>query len=194
MEFEGNSPFQIFDDVELVGMIKDGRLDLNEFLRPRQQYLRGNLNSSKQWNLRPIYRNVQTVIEHAGRSHACLECRRLQNVKDLLERIAKLDNHTALIYAAINDIFLTMHLQQGSLEKKLSILRKHPAKNEKRMLELKKAYEASWKSLRTDLKAQRDVLAIEEDLRGSFMKELKIACERTGGNGGSSWWKGNHSH
>lgn len=86
-----------------------------------------------------------------------------------------------------------MHIQQGSLEKKLAILRKHPAKNEKRMLELKKTYEASWKSLRTDLKAQRDVLAIEEDLRNSFMKELKIGCERNGGNGGSSWWKGNHS-
>ncbi|KAF3201648.1 hypothetical protein TWF679_011266 [Orbilia oligospora] len=131
-------------------------------------------------------------MENSGRSHVSLERRRLQNINDLLERIAKLDNHTASIYTAINDIFLTMHAQQGSLEKRLAVLRKNPAKNERRMLELKKTYEANWKSLRTDLRAQRDVLAIEEDLRNSFMKELKTACERTGGSSSSSWWKGNH--
>ncbi|KAK6351615.1 hypothetical protein TWF718_004770 [Orbilia javanica] len=191
MDITGNSPFPIFDDFELAHMMEDGKLDINEFLRPRQNYLRGSLSSWKSWPLRPIYQNVRAVMEYSGRSHACLERRRLQNVNDLLERIAKLDNHTALIYAAINDIFSAMRVQQGSLEKKLAILRRNPAKNEKRMLELKKTYEASWKSLRTDLKAQRDVLTIEEDLRNSFMRDLKIACER---NAGGSWWKGNHSH
>ncbi|KAK6503566.1 hypothetical protein TWF481_008580 [Arthrobotrys musiformis] len=192
MDITGNSPFPIFDDLELANMMNGGKLDFNEFLQPRQQYLRGSLNSSKTWSLRPIYQNVRTVMEHAGRSNTSPERRRLHNTNELLERIAKLDNHTALIYAAINEIFLTMHIQQGTLEKKLAILRRHPAKNEKRMLELKKTYEASWKSLRTDLKAQRDVLAIEEDLRNSFMKELKITCERAGGNS-NSWWKGSHS-
>ncbi|KAK6520657.1 hypothetical protein TWF506_000906 [Arthrobotrys conoides] len=192
MDITGNSPFPIFDEFELARMMNDNKLDPNEFLRPRQKYLRGSLNSSRTWSLRPIYQNVRTVMDYSGRSHVSLERRRLQNINDLLERIAKLDNHTALIYTAINEIFLTMHVQQGSLEKKLATLRRHPAKNEKRMLELKKAYEASWKSLRTDLRAQRDVLAIEEDLRSSFMKELKTVCERAGGNSSSSWWKANH--
>ncbi|EGX47758.1 hypothetical protein AOL_s00083g266 [Orbilia oligospora ATCC 24927] len=192
MDITGNSPFPIFDDFELAHMMNDGKLDLKEFLQPRQRYLRGILRSPRSWSLRPIYQNVRTVMENSGRSHVSLERRRLQNINDLLERIAKLDNHTASIYTAINDIFLTMHAQQGSLEKRLAVLRKNPAKNERRMLELKKTYEASWKSLRTDLRAQRDVLAIEEDLRNSFMKELKTACERTGGSGNSSWWKGNH--
>ncbi|KAK6361145.1 hypothetical protein TWF730_004889 [Orbilia blumenaviensis] len=187
MDITGNSPFPIFSESELVHMMEDGSFDLDEFLQPRQRYLRGCLDFSNSWSLRPIYQNVRTVMDYSGRSHSCLERRRLQNINDLLERIAKLDNHTALIYSAINEIFLTMRLQHGLLERRLSILRRHPAKNERRILQLKQAYEANWKSLRTDLKAQRDVLAIEEDLRSSFMKELKITCERTGH--GWKWWQ-----
>ncbi|KAF3902397.1 hypothetical protein ABW20_dc0106501 [Dactylellina cionopaga] len=191
---EGETPPPIFEEAELVKMLKNDEFDFREFLMPRQNYLRANMNTYRRWPFYPVYHNVQMVLNHLEQFNAGPGNIKLQDVKDLLEKIAKLDNHTTSIYTAINDIFMIMHLQQQSLEKKLVGLRKQPARNENIILELKKTYEASWRSLRTDLKAQRDVLAIEEDLRDAFMKELKAAWERGGGGGSDSWWKPNSPH
>ncbi|KAK6495691.1 hypothetical protein TWF481_002739 [Arthrobotrys musiformis] len=110
-------------------------------------------------------------MEHSDRSHASPERRRLRKIKDLLEQIAELDNHISSIYAAINGIFSTMHIQKRTLVKKLAVMRRNPT-NKARRVGLEEAYEAGWEGLRTDLKAQRDALALEEDLRNSLIKEL----------------------
>ncbi|KAK6537818.1 hypothetical protein TWF694_010721 [Orbilia ellipsospora] len=187
METEWNIP--IFEETDLLAMLKNGQVQWKGFLQPRQEFLRASVGKAWSWRVRPMYRNIQIVLNYLRDTSVLPDVRRVQNVKDLLERLARLDNHTTLIYAAINEIFETMRSQQRSLEYKLSSLRKDSTTNERLILELKKAYESSWKSLRTDLKAQKDVLAIEEDLRASFMKELKIVFERGASNSNGSWWK-----
>ncbi|EPS36908.1 hypothetical protein H072_9524 [Dactylellina haptotyla CBS 200.50] len=175
-------------------MLKSGKLDCKEFLRPRQEFLRASLSKPRPWLARPIYHNVQFVLEHLGRSSEPVERNRLQNIKDLLEKMAKLDNHTTFISAAIDEIFGIMQKQQASLERKLSSLRKQQIHNERLIDELKKTYDSSWKSLRSDLKAQQDVLAIEEELRLTFLKELKIICERHGATPHNHiWWKASNT-
>ncbi|KAF3910083.1 hypothetical protein AA313_de0201339 [Arthrobotrys entomopaga] len=186
---ENEQDIQIYEDTVLLTMLKNGQVNWREFLQPRQDLLRASIGKAWSWRVRPVYRNVQTVQNHLRSTSAIPDIRRVQDIMDLLERLARLDNHTALIYTAINDIFEIMRSQQRSLEYKLSSLRKDPTANEKLILELKKTYESSWRSLRTDLKAQKDVLAIEEDLRASFMKELKFIFEKGTGNSNGSWWK-----
>ncbi|KAF3941672.1 hypothetical protein ABW19_dt0207582 [Dactylella cylindrospora] len=197
-------PLPIFEQSELLHLLEHGQLDYISFIRPRQQYLRQNLDNRNKWPKRPIYQNLQTVMDYAQKTSENAEARRLYGIKELLDKIAKLDNHINSIYAAINDVFFTMHHQRVSLEKKLTGLRKNPSKNEGRMEDLRKIYESNFRSLRETLKAQREVLAIEEELRNSFLKELKTVCEKSssttaGGrhdnhhHGHNNWWKRNGS-
>ncbi|KAJ6260891.1 hypothetical protein Dda_3552 [Drechslerella dactyloides] len=165
----GKPPLPIFEDAALAKMVNNDQLDCKQFLQPRHEYLRQNMNTGEQW-LRPIYQNVQTVMEYSAMLHKATERRQLQEIKELLERIAKLDNHTAAIHATFKDTFQIMHDQKVSLDKELTILKRQPVRDEAGMMNLKSNYEASWKSLQMDLKAQRDVLAIEEDLLSETAK------------------------
>ncbi|KAK6355332.1 hypothetical protein TWF696_004442 [Orbilia brochopaga] len=183
----GEPPLPIFEEAILKQMLDKDQLDCKQFLQPRHEYLLENIESGSPW-LRPIYQNVQTVMDHSARSHNVKERRDLHNIKDLLGKIAKLDNNSAAIYSSINETFQVLHDQQNLLNMELAILNKHPVENKFRMTDLKSNYEVSWRSLRADLKAQRDILAIQEDIRSSYLKELNTVCEKNPRENSFSWW------
>ncbi|KAF3901637.1 hypothetical protein ABW21_db0206753 [Orbilia brochopaga] len=184
-------PLPVFEETALLQILTNDQLDRKQFLQTRHKYLLANMRTRDPW-LRPIYQNVQTVMEYVARAHDAHEIRELENIKALLGKIAKLDNNIAAIYVTINETFRILHDENALLNKELARISQQPVENEARAIELKNNYQNCRKSLREDVEAQREVLAIQEDFRNSYLKELNTIYERSPGESSPSWWKSHH--